>query len=316
MPRRPTASCMPPPNVTGSLHMGHALDHTLQDVLIRFHRMRGYDALWQPGTDHAGIATQMVVERQLRRGRQPGPPRARPRGVRREGLGVEGGIRRHHRPPDAAARRLAATGAASASPWTRACPAAVRKAFVQPLQGRADLSRQAAGELGPAAPDGDLRPRGRADARSTATSGTCLPDRGATASIVGRHHPPGNDARRHRCRGPSRRPALLGTCTAGTCSCRWSGAAIPIIADEYSDPEKGTGAVKITPAHDFNDFEVGRRRALPQSTSSTTRRAGQRQRARGLSRSRPFEARSQVVAELDALGLWRNGEASPHGPAR
>jgi valyl-tRNA synthetase len=83
---------IPPPNVTGSLHMGHALNNTLQDILVRWKRMQGYDTLWQPGTDHAGIATQMVVERKLA-----------DEGNRCEGLGVEAGIRRHHPEPAEAA---------------------------------------------------------------------------------------------------------------------------------------------------------------------------------------------------------------------
>ena len=104
----PYCIMLPPPNVTGSLHMGHALDHTIQDTLVRFHRMRGHDVLWQPGTDHAGIATQMVVERQLAAsGSNQGRRELGRDGVRRQGLGVEGAVGRHHRPPDAPARRFA-----------------------------------------------------------------------------------------------------------------------------------------------------------------------------------------------------------------
>ena len=96
----PYTILLPPPNVTGTLHMGHAFQHTLQDALIRYHRMRGYDTLWQMGTDHAGIATEMVVARNLgRAGRHPRRPR--PRRLHREGLGVEAAVRRHHRAADA-----------------------------------------------------------------------------------------------------------------------------------------------------------------------------------------------------------------------
>ena len=96
---------IPPPNVTGTLHMGHAFQHTLEDVLIRYHRMRGDNTLWLPGTDHAGIATQMVVERQLN---AEGMHRTRPRAreVRRARLAVEGAVRRHDHAADAAPRRL------------------------------------------------------------------------------------------------------------------------------------------------------------------------------------------------------------------
>ena len=125
-PARPEAEpwtiVMPPPNVTGSLHIGHALDNTLQDILIRHARLQGKDALWVVGMDHAGIATQMVVERQLDRAPAEAH-RFHPRGVRRQGLGVEGGERRRDHPPAAPARRLAATGRTSASPWTRASAA-------------------------------------------------------------------------------------------------------------------------------------------------------------------------------------------------
>ena len=84
---RPYSIVIPPPNVTGSLHMGHALNNTLQDILVRFERMRGKDVLWQPGMDHAGIATQMVVERQMMERQEPDRRAHRPRGLRREGLG-------------------------------------------------------------------------------------------------------------------------------------------------------------------------------------------------------------------------------------
>ena len=117
----PYCIMLPPPNVTGSLHMGHALDHTIQDTLVRFHRMRGADVLWQPGTDHAGIATQMVVERQLAAsGSNQSRRELGPRGVRRQGLGVEGAVRRHDRHGRCGGSATRRTGAASASPWTRA----------------------------------------------------------------------------------------------------------------------------------------------------------------------------------------------------
>ena len=102
----PYTIVIPPPNVTGSLHMGHALNNTLQDILCRFERMRGRDVLWQPGTDHAGIATQMVVERQLMERQEPHRRDDRPREIPREGLGLEGGVRRHHHQPAQAPRRL------------------------------------------------------------------------------------------------------------------------------------------------------------------------------------------------------------------
>ena len=127
---QPYSIVIPPPNVTGSLHMGHALNNTLQDILVRFERMRGKDVLWQPGTDHAGIATQMVVERQLMERQEPG----RREMGREEFLKRSGSGRRRPAAPSsisssAWARR--ATGRASASPWTRACRKAVLKVFVE-----------------------------------------------------------------------------------------------------------------------------------------------------------------------------------------
>ena len=118
-PERPNATPFtivnPPPNVTGSLHIGHALDNTLQDVVIRYERLRGKDALWVVGTDHAGIATQMVVERQTgSRGRDAHQLHAR--GIRRQGLGVEGRERRHHHSASCAASAARWTGRASSSP--------------------------------------------------------------------------------------------------------------------------------------------------------------------------------------------------------
>src|SRR5438270_645683 len=149
----PYCIVIPPPNVTGSLHMGHALNNTLQDVLCRFERMRGKDVLWQPGTDHAGIATQMVVERQLMERQEPN----------RRALGREKFL-----------EKVWAWKAESGGAIINQLKHLINRSVVLPLVGR----------------------------------------------------------------------------------------LIPIIADEYSDPEKGTGAVKITPAHDFNDFEVGRRHLL------------------------------------------------------
>ena len=103
---KPFTIVIPPPNVTGSLHMGHALNNTLQDILCRFERMRGRDVLWQPGTDHAGIATQMVVERQLMERQEPGRRDMGRDKVSRAGLAVEGRERRRHRQPVEAAGRV------------------------------------------------------------------------------------------------------------------------------------------------------------------------------------------------------------------
>ncbi len=114
---------IPPPNVTGSLHMGHALNNTLQDVLARFERMRGRDVLWQPGTDHAGIATQMVVERQLAEKKEPGRRELGREEFLEARLGVEGATRAARSSTSSSGSARPATGRASASPWTKASPA-------------------------------------------------------------------------------------------------------------------------------------------------------------------------------------------------
>ena len=149
---------IPPPNVTGSLHMGHALTFTVQDTLIRWRRMQGRDVLWQPGTDHAGIATQMVVERLLAE-QGNGPPRPGPRGLRRAGLAVEGGVAAAPSPSSCAGSALARLAARALHHGRRAVGRGARRCSSTCTAG-ADLPRPAAGELGPEAADRDLRPRG------------------------------------------------------------------------------------------------------------------------------------------------------------
>ena len=157
---KPFTIVIPPPNVTGSLHMGHALNNTLQDILVRFERMRGKNVLWQPGMDHAGIATQMVVERQLME-----------RQIHRRDIGREefvgkvwewkaesGGMIFNQ------LKRLGASCDWSRERFTmdEGLSKAVLEVFVTLYQAGPDLQGQAAGELGPEAADRDLRPRGRA----------------------------------------------------------------------------------------------------------------------------------------------------------
>jgi valyl-tRNA synthetase len=258
----PYCVVIPPPNVTGSLHMGHALNNTLQDVLVRFERMRGRDVLWQPGTDHAGIATQMVVERQLMERQEPG----------RRALGRENFLKRvwawKAESGGTIIEQLKRLGASC--DWSRerftmdeGLSRAVLKVFV-------DLYREGLiykdkrlvnwdPKLLTAISDLEVQ---QVDVKGQLwhfkypieglddtfiTVATTRPETmlGDTAIAV---HP--DDARYRHLVG---RNAILPLV----------GRRIPIIADEYSDPEKGTGAVKITPAHDFNDFEVGRRHDLP-----------------------------------------------------
>jgi isoleucyl-tRNA synthetase len=262
---------MPPPNVTGSLHMGHALTFTLQDILTRFMRMQGRDALWQPGTDHAGIATQMVVERQLAdkgifldRGQQAPHNQVligRDDFVAKvwEWKGESG---------DTITRQLRRLGA---SPdWGRerftlddGLSAAVRKVFVQLYrEGLIYRDQRLVNwdtKLQTAVSDLEVQQvevKGRLwhfkypvegientyISIATTRPETMLGDTGVAV------HP---DDDRYR--------ALVGK----NVILPLVGRKIPIVADAYADPETGTGAVKITPAHDFNDFEVGRRNGLP-----------------------------------------------------
>ena len=262
----PFAIVIPPPNVTGSLHMGHALNNTLQDIMVRFERMRGKDVLWQPGMDHAGIATQMVVERQLME-----------RQIHRRDLGRDEFI-------DKVWQWKAESGGmifnqlkrlGASCDWSRerftmdeGLSRAVIEVFVtlyhegliykdkrlvnwdpKLLTAISDL------EVEQLEINGNLwHFRYPIDGREIRP--------GQPEDLHhGRDDPSRNHARRYgRCR-PSRRRALpaSGRKKLDTAARR---AEDPVVADEYSDPEKGTGAVKITPAHDFNDFEVGKRHKL------------------------------------------------------
>lgn len=290
----PYCIVIPPPNVTGSLHMGHALNNTLQDVLCRFERMRGKDVLWQPGTDHAGIATQMVVERKL----------AAENKTDRRTMGREAFLEEVWRwkaeSGDTIVNQLKRLGASC--DWSRerftmdeGLSAAVLKVFVslhkQGLIYRAkrlvnwdpkfqtaisdlevlqvektgSFKWQRGGEeaFDPAKLDKALNrdPNGHLyyfnyplegvaydpeDASTFITVATTRPETMLGDTGVAVH--PENE----RLKGLIGRNAMLPLV----------GRIIPIFGDDYADPEKGTGAVKITPAHDFNDFEVGRRHKL------------------------------------------------------
>ena len=265
---RPFAIVIPPPNVTGSLHMGHALNNTLQDVLVRFERMRGRDVLWQPGTDHAGIATQMVIERQLMEHQEPN----------RRVLGRDEFVRRVWQwkveSGGLIINQLKRLGASC--DWSRerftmdeGLSRAVRKIFVdlyragliykdkrlvnwdpKLLTAISDLEVEQVevkGHLWHLRYTLEDRAFDPNDPSTFIVVATTRPETmlGDTAVAV---HP--DDERYKSLVGKNVILPLVGR-------------HIPIVADEYSDPEKGSGAVKITPAHDFNDFEVGKRHALP-----------------------------------------------------
>src|SRR5437588_277378 len=300
-PKRPYTIMMPPPNVTGSLHMGHALTFTLQDVLVRFERMRGRDVLWQPGTDHAGIATEIVVGNQLAEQQ-----------INKRELGRDGFVERvwawKAESGGTIIRQLRRLGASA--DWSRerftmdaGLSAAVRRVFVtlyregliyrdkrlvnwDPVMHTviSDLeveNRETKGSLWHIRYPVEGEPD-RFISVATTRPETMLGDTGVAV------HP--EDARYAGLVGKSVRLPLVGR-------------LIPIVADEYADPEMGSGAVKITPAHDFNDFEVGRRHGL-EVINIFDRDAHLNdavpERYRGLER---FAARKQVLADLEAEGL-------------
>ncbi len=298
---QPYTIMIPPPNVTGSLHMGHALTFTLQDILIRYHRMLGRDTLWQSGTDHAGIATQMVVERQLAE-----------EGKKRYDLGREAFIERVWKwkgeSGGTITRQLRRLGASL--DWGRerftmdeGLSRAVRKVFVdlykQKLIYRDKRLVNWDPKLHTAISDLEVETR---EVKSHMwhfkyplegmegvfiTVATTRPETmlGDTAVAVHPEDP--------------RYQALIGKMVRLPIANR----LIPIVADEYSDPEKGTGAVKITPAHDFNDFEVGRRHGL-EMINVLDRDAHMNDAVpeayRGLDR---YVAREKIVQEMESLGL-------------
>jgi valyl-tRNA synthetase len=264
----PYCIVIPPPNVTGSLHMGHALNNTLQDVLCRFERMRGRDVLWQVGTDHAGIATQMVVERQLMERQQPGRREmGREKFVERvwEWKAESGGTIINQ------LKRLGASCDWSRERFTmdEGLSKAVLKVFVELYRAGLIYKDKRLVNWDPklltAISDLEVMQievkghlwhlrypiEGMAfdsdDPSTYIVVATTRPETmlGDTAVAV---HP--DDERYKHLVGRNVILPLVGR-------------KIPIVADDYSDPEKGTGAVKITPAHDFNDFEVGKRHNLP-----------------------------------------------------
>ncbi len=310
----PYTIVIPPPNVTGSLHMGHALNNTLQDILIRHHRMLGRDALWQPGTDHAGIATQMVVERQLEES-----------GTHRRELGREEFLKRvwgwKEQSGGLILNQLKRLG--SSCDWSRerftmdeGLSRAVLRVFVELYkQGLIYRDKRLVNwdpKFHTAISDLEVEQRETVgklwyfkypleDSGGHLTVATTRPETmlGDTAVAV---HP--DDERYTDLVG---RNVILPI----------AGRPIPIVADEYSDPEKGSGAVKITPAHDFNDFEVGMRNGLPM-INIFDMEARLNENApdayRGMDR---FDARDRIVAEMDGLGLVEkvedNDMAVPYG---
>src|ERR1700684_2164512 len=291
---------IPPPNVTGTLHMGHAFQDTIMDALTRFHRMSGFDTLWQPGTDHAGIATQMVVERQLNAA-----------GQSRVGLGRAAFVERVWQWKETSggmiAKQMRRLGASV--DWQRdvftldpALSQAVTEVFVRLYEegliyrgkrlvnwdptlktALSDLEVVAEEEKGSL---WHLR-YPLVDGGGFLVVGTTRPETLLGDAAVAVH--PDDERYRHLIGRRVRLPLTART--------------IPVIGDTYVDPLFGSGCVKITPAHDFNDYEVGIRHGLPlinimnpdASLNDEVPAA-----YRGLDR---VAARTRVLADLEALGL-------------
>ncbi len=323
---KPYAIVIPPPNVTGSLHMGHALNNTLQDVLCRFERMRGRDVLWQPGTDHAGIATQMVVERQLMERQEPS----------RRVMGREKFLERvwawKAESGGVIVNQLKRLGASC--DWSRerftmdeGLSRAVVKVFVALYnEGLIYKDKRLVNwdpKLLTAISDLEVQQvemkgslwyirypiEGTDEAITVATT---RPETMLGDTAVAVH--PENERLKH----------LIGK----TAVLPLVGRRIPIIADDYADPEKGTGAVKITPAHDFNDFDVGKRHGLPMvnvldvegkldldgniaflEDVAPSPELDETLRLHGIDR---FAARRKIVERLEAAGLLVKIEPHTH----
>jgi len=356
----PYSIVIPPPNVTGNLHMGHALNNTLQDILVRYQRMLGKDVLWQPGTDHAGIATQMVVERQLMERQLPG----------RRDMGREAFLKRvwewKAESGGAIVEQLKRLGASC--DWSRerftldeGLSRAVAKVFVQLHRdgllykdkrlvnwdpalhtaisdlevvqvecrgsfkwergGEAPFDAQALGKVLDKNPNGHLYyfdyPL-EGDDGAVITVATTRPETMLGDTAIAVH--PENEKLKHLIGRFAILPLV--------------GRRIPIVADDYADPEKGTGAVKITPAHDFNDFEVGKRHGLRvvnvlDSMASVTLSANSdfhegvapsaelAATVAALDGQDRFFARREVVAMMEGRGLLGkiepNAHTVPHG---
>jgi valyl-tRNA synthetase len=288
----PFSIVIPPPNVTGSLHMGHALDHTVQDALIRRKRMQGYEALWQPGMDHAGIATQNVVERQLAAAGLSRHDLGREKFVERvwqwkaeSGGAILGQMRRLGDSVDWDRERFTMDQGLS-----RAVQTMFKRLFDDGLIYRAEriinwcprcLTALSDIEVEHTDDDGELISIRYSDDVVVATTRaeTMLGD---TAVAV---HPD-DDRYRH----------LIGT----EVELPLTGRRIPIVGDEHVDPTFGTGMVKVTPAHDPNDFEIGQRHQLPSLTIMDERGVITAPGPfEGLDR---YEARPAIVAALRADG--------------
>jgi len=291
---------IPPPNVTGTLHMGHGFQQAIMDALIRYHRMRGQNTLWQVGTDHAGIATQMVVERQLEA-----------EGSSREALGREAFVKRvwdwKEQSGGAITRQLRRLG--TSPDWQRerftmdpGLSDAVQRVFIA-------LFEKGLIYRGHRLVNWDPK-------FHTAISDLEVVQEEEQGSLWHLRYPL-SDGEGHLVVATTRPETMLGDTAVAvhpsdpryqhlvgkTIDLPLTDRQIPIIADDYVDPEFGSGCVKITPAHDFNDYAMGERHTLPKInilTASAALNDAVPERFRGLDR---FVARDKVITELEALNL-------------
>lgn len=298
---------IPPPNVTGSLHMGHAFQDTIMDTLTRYHRMKGDETLWQPGTDHAGIATQMVVERQL----------------------AAQGLSRHDLGREAFTQKVWEWKAESGGTITQqlrrlgASPDWSRERFTMD-----DGLSNAVKEVFVKLHEEGLIYRGKRLVNwdpilHTAVSDLEVLSEEEMGSLWHMRYPLSDDSG-YLVVATTRPETLFGDQAVAvhpdderyqnligkTITLPLVGRKIPIIADDYVDMEFGTGCVKITPAHDFNDYEMGKRHNLPMLNVMTIDAAMNDEvpeKYRGLDR---YEARKQAIADLEAAGLMDKIE--PH----
>ncbi len=316
--RRTYCIVIPPPNVTGSLHLGHALNNTLQDILIRWRRMQGHVTLWLPGTDHAGIATQAVVEKELAK-----------EGLTRQELGRERFLERVWQWKEHYERRISGQlkRLGASCDWTRTrftmdpgLSRAVEEVFVRyhekGLIYRGDYMVNWCPRCGTAISDLEVNHEPQAgklwhilyplvdgplpDGRRGVVVATTRPETMLGDTAVAVH--PGDERYRDLVGRAVRLPLV--------------GREIPVIADEFVDPEFGTGAVKVTPAHDPNDFEMGRRHGLPsvQVIGFNGRMTGEAgSRYEGLDR---YEARERVVEDLEREGWLVKVEEHEHAVGR
>lgn len=307
--KKPFTIVIPPPNITGKLHMGHALDETMQDILIRFKRMEGYEALWLPGTDHASISTEVKVTDQLKK-----------EGIDKEELGREGFLKRtwdwKKEYGGAIVEQLKKLG--SSCDWDRerftldeGCSKAVEEVFVK-LYEKGMIYKGS-------------RIINWCPVCQTSISDAEVEHEVQAGHFWHIHYPIKGEEGRFVEIATTRPETMLGDTAVAvhpederykdligkTVLLPIVNREIPVIADSYVDKEFGTGVVKITPAHDPNDFEVGKRHQLPEinimnDDATINEKGGKYQ---GLDR---YEARKQIVKELDDLGLLVKVEEHVH----